>query len=353
MTSTPGASERASGTPARPGPPQRWGGTGAPGVDFAVSLPQFAADGEFDPVAFRAYVCRAEELGFHSGWTQEQVFGRSPVLGPLETMAYAAACTQTLRLGCAVFVAGLHNPVLLAKSLASLDQLSRGRIETGFGIGGRNRPFGAFGHDGSDLVARFTEAMKLMRALWSDPCVDFDGRFWQLLDASIEPRPFQRPGPPVWIGGSHPNALKRATRLGDGFFGAGSVTTETFAEQARIVRALGGATFPIAKRVYIVVDDNGDRARRQVARVLREYYGDRGVNVDVAVAGSPADCVHGVQRIVDAGARLVLCTTVTNPIEQLERIATEVMPHVVPRARRERSVRPATETGPPMIRRLH
>src|SRR6266704_6294966 len=122
---------------------------------FAISVPQFYADGEFDPAAFRAYFARAEELGFDSAWTQEQVLGAAPQLGPVETMTYAAACTDRIRLGCAVLVTTLHSPVHLAKSLSSLDQLSQGRIEIGVGTGGKGRPFAAFGVDPERYVARF------------------------------------------------------------------------------------------------------------------------------------------------------------------------------------------------------
>src|SRR5215469_10553893 len=112
---------------------------------FAISIPQFTADGAFDPAALRAYLARAEALGFDSAWTQEQVLGTMPFLGPIETMTYAAACTERLRLGCAVLVTPLHNPVHLAKSLSTLDQLSGGRLEVGVGSGGKHRPFAAFG----------------------------------------------------------------------------------------------------------------------------------------------------------------------------------------------------------------
>ena len=111
---------------------------------FAISIPQFYPDGEFDPAAFGAYFTRAEELGFDSAWAQEQVLGSGPQLGPVETMTYAVACTRRLRLGCAVFVSTLHSPVHLAKSLSTLDQLSRGRIDIGVGTGGLGRPFAAF-----------------------------------------------------------------------------------------------------------------------------------------------------------------------------------------------------------------
>lgn len=294
---------------------------------FAIALPQFYDTGEFDPAAFRAYVRRAEELGFHSGWTQERQLGGGPQIGPLETMSYAAACSERLRLGCAVFVTPQHSPVHLAKSLASLDQLSLGRVEAGVGSGGRGRDLRPFGVTGEGLITRFTEGIELMRRLWREPSVDFDGRFWQLSGATMAPKPVQQGGPPVWFGGSHPNALRRALRLGDGFFGAGSSTTAQFAEQVKLIRSEGPADFPVAKRVYIHVDDDGDRARARIADGLEMIYGTRSLS-EVAVAGTPDECVRGVQEVADAGAEMVLFTTTSDQPEQMERLAAEVMPRI-------------------------
>ncbi|GHE94430.1 luciferase-like protein [Amycolatopsis deserti] len=296
---------------------------------FAISIPQFVADGTFDPDAFRAYLRRAEDLGFESGWTQEQVLGKFPHLSANETMAYAFACTERLRLGCAVYVTPLHVPAHLAKSLATLDQLSRGRLEVGVGSGGRNRPFAAFGLDGEAHVARFTEGIRLLKALWTEDEVDFDGRFWQLEGAAMEPKPFQKPGPPLWFGGSHPNALARAVKHGDGFFGAGSSTTAAFAEQVKTLRELldGREDFQIAKRVYISIDDDGDAARRRAADGLAGIYGKRGLEA-VAVAGTPEECVAGVQEVAAAGAELILFTPFADQAEQMERVAAEVMPRI-------------------------
>ncbi|RDI51044.1 LLM class flavin-dependent oxidoreductase [Nocardia mexicana] len=302
---------------------------------FGISIPQFHADGEFDPAAFRTHLRRIEELGFDSGWTQEQVLTPTglPQLGPIETMTYAAAWTERLRLGCSVFVTTLHNPVHLAKALSSLDQLSRGRLEVGVGHGGQGRAFSAFGVDPEGTVSRFTEGVALMRALWTEPTVTFDGRFWQLEDARMEPKPFQKPTPPVWFGGGHPNALRRAVRLGDGFFGAGSSTTEKFTDQVRTVREILAESsrdpgdFRIAKRIYVAVDDNAERARTRIAQSLEKLYGTPNF-ADVAVAGTPADCVRGVQRVADAGAELILFTPMFDEPEQTERLAAEVIPQL-------------------------
>ena len=304
---------------------------------FAISIPQFVSDGAFDPAGFRAYLARAEALGFDSAWTQEQVLGTMPHLGPIETMTYAAAYTERIRLGCAVFVTPLHSPVHLAKSLSTLDQLSRGRIEVGVGTGGRRgRMFSAFEVDPASLVARFNEGLRLMKALWTEPRVTFDGRFWQLDGAAMEPKPFQKPYPPIWFGANHPAALRRAVRYGDGFFGAGSTTTAQFAEQVPIVRealAEAGrdpASFRIAKRVYIAVDDDAERVRQRVADGLQQlysYFGLSGLEA-VAVFGPPDTCVDGVREVAEAGAELILFTPVFDATEQMERLAAKVVPQL-------------------------
>ena len=304
-------------------------------VEFGISVPQFFADGEFDPGAYRTYFARAEELGFGSAWAQEQVLGAGPQLSALETMTYAAACTQRLRLGCAVFVSTLHNPVHLANSLATLDQLSRGRLEVGVGTGGKTRPFAAFGVDPQRYVARFTEGIALMKALWTEPRVTFDGEFWQLQDAAMEPKPFQKPHPPLWFGGSSATALRRAVRLGDGFFGAGSTTTAAFASQVEIVTdalsAAGrpAAGFPIAKRIYIGIDPDPDQARARVNAGLAQIYGRRVPAIaEAAVAGTVSECVAAAQEVADAGAELILFTPLYDVPEHMERIATQIIPRL-------------------------
>ena len=302
---------------------------------FAIAIPQFYADGEFEPEPFRAYMSRAEELGFASAWTQESVLGTAAQLAPVEAMTYAAACTSRLRLGCVVFVTPLHSPVHLAKNLSTLDQLSRGRLDVGVGTGGKARPFAAFGMSSDRYVARFTEGLALMKALWTEARVTFDGEFWQLKDAAMEPKPAQKPHPPVWFGANAEPALRRAVRLGDGFFGAGSAPTASFAAQVQIVRqalAEAGrepASFPIAKRIYIAVDDDASRARERINDAMAQIYGRRVPSIEAAaVAGTPAECVREVNAVAAAGAELILFTTVFDQPEQMERLASEVMPHV-------------------------
>jgi len=303
---------------------------------FAINIPQHVDDGTFDPAALRAYLSRAEALGFESAWVQEQVLGSLPHVSPIELMSYAAACSDRLRIGCAVFVTPLYSPVHLAKNLSSLDQLSRGRLEIGVGTGGKFRMFSAFGVDPDTFVARFVEGLRLMKALWTEPEVNFDGRFWQLRGATMEPKPFQKPYPPIWFGANHPDAVRRVIAHGDGFFGAGSQTTAQFADQVGVLRvaleAAGRdpAAFPLAKRVYIAVDDDAARAHERVGAALQELYSFFRLPdlTPVAVLGPPDACVDGLRQVAAAGAERILLNPLFDEAEQMERLAAEVMPHV-------------------------
>ena len=299
---------------------------------FAISIPQYARDSHFDDHAFRAHLRRVEELGLFEGvWAQEQVIGAAGSVAPLQILTYAAACTDRLRLGCAVFILPLHNPLHLAKAISSLDCLSHGRVDVGLATGGRGRPFEAFGVDPDKPVARFNEALALMKACWTEPEINFDGRWWKLEGASMEPKPVQKPHPPVWFGGSVPAGMRRAVRHGDAFMGAGSQTVAQFTEQVRVVREELSAqgrepdTFRIGKRVYVHVDDDAARGRTQLDEALTRHYGRGGWSEHI-LAGPPDVCVAGIRAVANAGAELILFNPLLDDAGQLERLAAEVIP---------------------------
>ncbi|MEB4208191.1 LLM class flavin-dependent oxidoreductase [Mycobacterium sp. 94-17] len=305
---------------------------------FSIAIPQFDYD-TFDAAGLRAFLARAEELGFEGGWLLEQIIGPAPLLAPLELLAYCAACTERLRLGVAVLVTSLHDPLQLASAATAVDRLSHGRLDLGVAPGGGRRKFAAFGVDKDTFIAYFTEGLELMKAAWSDePRVTFHGRFRDVDDLPIQPKPVQRPHPPIWFGGLAPKALARAVRHGDSFLGAGSSTTEAFAGAVGVVRReldqqrKDPATFTLGKRVYLMVDDDAARARDRVLAGLERIYGHMPGVQDVPVAGTPGDVVRGLRAVIDAGAQMVLL----NPVgvdadenrEQMERLAAEVIPQL-------------------------
>ncbi len=305
---------------------------------FSIAIPQLDTDG-FDAAGLRAYLARAEELGFEGGWVLEQIIGSSPLLAPLELLAYCAACTNRLRLGVAVLVTSLHDPLQLASSVTAVDRLSNGRLDLGVAAGGGSRKFAAFGVDRATHVSYFTEGLQLMKAAWSDePRVRFHGRFRDVDDLPIQPKPVQHPHPPIWFGGRAPKALARAVRHGDAFLGAGSSTTAEFATAVTTLRhelaeqGRDPAGFTIGKRVYLMVDDDPERARERVLAGLRSIYGKMGGLDAVAVAGTPDDVTRGLAEVIAAGAQTLLLNPVGPDVgqnhEQMERLAAEVIPRL-------------------------
>src|SRR4029453_2288548 len=118
-----------------------------------------------------------------------------PALAPVELLTYAAAVTERLQLGAAVLLTALRTPVHTAKSLATLDQLSGGRLIVGVGLGGNPKIYPAVGLTARRRPARFAEGLRVMRRLWPDPAVTADGEFYRLENASLQPRPLQTPHP--------------------------------------------------------------------------------------------------------------------------------------------------------------
>jgi alkanesulfonate monooxygenase SsuD/methylene tetrahydromethanopterin reductase-like flavin-dependent oxidoreductase (luciferase family) len=305
-------------------------------LDFAISIPQLVADGGFDKQGVRRYLARVEELGFAGVWATEQVVGTAPNLDPSVMLALAAGYTDRVRLGCAVYVSTLASPLHLAKTVATLDQLSGGRLDVGLGTGGGFRSFGAFGIERDAFVARFTEGLRFMQAAWTEDRIDFDGRFWQTKGLAMEPKPRQKPHPPIWFGGGHSDSLRRAVRLAHGFVGAGSTTTADFLNQARLLRedldrtGRDPAGFRIAKRVYLAVDDDPARAHQRLSQALNDLYGYFGLTgiERVGVSGQPAAVAAELQTIIDAGASLVILHPLYDDAEQMERYAADVIPQL-------------------------
>jgi probable F420-dependent oxidoreductase len=301
-------------------------------VDLGVAIPQTLLDGAFDVRRIREFLARAEALGIQSAWVVEQILGSIRSLEPVALLTYAAACTERLRLGSAVLLTALRSPVHLAKSLATLDHLSGGRLTVGVGLGGNPRIYPAFGLHAARRAARFAEGLRLMKRLWTEERVTFEGEFFRLQSASMEPKPRQKPHPPLWFGGHHPNALRRAVELGDGFIGAGSVSTATFLDEVKLLRGLleeagrDPATFPLGKRVYIAIDRDRARAERRLAEWFGAFYGKPELAAEVAVWGDAGECVDRLAEIVAAGVGFLMLNPVFDESEHLEQFASRIAP---------------------------
>ena len=285
-------------------------------MEFAIAIPQTYPD----PVRIQRFLRRAEELPFAAAWTIEQVIGTAPVLESVTTMAYAAAATKRLRLGVAVLLIAQRNPIVLAKSLSSIDVLSNGRLIMGVGMGASTAQYPAYGITPEGRVTRFRENLEIIKRLWTEDRVTLKGRFSQLHNIPMHPKPSQKPRPPIWFGGHVEAALRRAVELGDGFIGAGSSPMATFLEDIKKLPP----DFPKAKRLYLAFGDNLPRLREWFG----SFYHKPELADQVAVWGSPEHLAEEIKRLKDAGVSHVLLNPVFDEEEQMERLANDVIPRI-------------------------
>jgi probable F420-dependent oxidoreductase len=191
------------------------------------------------------YAVRAEELGYHSVWTFQRLLVSTDqaldpvyqsVLDPLVALGYTAAVTSRIRLGVAVVNLPFVSPTYLAKQAATLDVLSGGRLDLGLGAGWSDVEFVATGASTERRGPRTVEYLKVLRTLWADEVSEFDGEFYTVPPSRMLPKPVQRPGPPVLLGGSAPAALRRAGRTAAGWISRSGTDLATIGEDIAVVR---------------------------------------------------------------------------------------------------------------------
>jgi probable F420-dependent oxidoreductase len=187
---------------------------------------------------------RAEELGYHSLWSFQRLL--SPVDGswgemyrsvhdPLTALAYAAAITSRVRLGVAVVNLPFTTPVQLAKQATTVDILSAGRLDLGLGLGWSDEEYAASGASKLRQGRRAEEFVAVLKTLWTDEVVAHEGEFYRIPSARMDPKPVQRPHPPVLLGGTAPAALRRAGRLTDGWVSSSRADLDRIGESITIV----------------------------------------------------------------------------------------------------------------------
>lgn len=285
-------------------------------MEFGISIPQTYSG----PARIERFLKRADQLPFVGAWCLEQVIGSAPMLDSVATATFAAGLTQRLRLGIAVLIIAQRNPIDLAKALSSVDVLSNGRLIVGVGLGHGTEHYPAYGLSPEGRVARFRENLEIMKRLWTEDSVALKGRFSQLEDITMEPKPVQKPHPPVWFGGRAEAALRRAVELGNAYIGAGSTPLDLFLEDIKKLPP----EFPKAKRLYVAIGDNLPRLREWFGA----FYGKAELADKVAVWGTPQHIADQIKRIKQAGVWHVLLNPVFDEEDQMERLVQDVLPRV-------------------------
>ncbi len=277
-----------------------------------------------------------EDLGYDYATTGEHVFFHVPCSNAFISLAVAAGATTRLKLMSSITLLPLYPAVLASKMAAALDVASGGRFHLGIGVGGElPKEFEASGVPVNERGARTNEALDIMRKLFSEDDVHYDGRFNTLGGVTLEPKPIQQPGPPVWVSGRKDAAWKRAARYGDGWLPY-MYTPEMLAESNEAIagyRAEEGNDTPVQNGLFIFFcchEDNDTAVAYANERLSKQYNQDFTKMIDkYAIAGDPDRCVERLREYTDAGARTVILSAASpmHYIDEAERfMADEVLP---------------------------
>jgi probable F420-dependent oxidoreductase len=297
-------------------------------IAVGMSLPHRSPDA-IDMAAVERVAQRAEALGFSDLWVTENTLDHVYCFDPGVILAYAAATTNRIRLGVAVTVLPMHHPGHVAHRMATLDYASRGRAILGLGLG-REHHYTEFQVPMERRVRRFREGVEIIRALWTQDKVDYAGDIFRLQGARMMLKPVQKPHLPIWFGGDHPDALRRAANLSDGWMGSGGSSIANFGKSVPLLRAeleklkRDPASFPISKRVFLSVSERPEAARAELDRWFVTVYRNPAGADASGVHGTPEHVREKLEALVAAGANHLLVNPIGRYAEQVEALAEVV-----------------------------
>ena len=277
----------------------------------------------------------AEKIGLDAVWIGDSLLAK-PRHEPLALIAAIAGRTRRIRMGTAVLLPMLRNPVLLAHQAATIDQISEGRMILGFGTA-RDIPairmeFEAAGVPFEKRIGRMIEEIQLCRALWTGEKIDWEGR-WTVKGGQLAPKPFTTGGPPLWGGGGVPDALKRAGRYFDGWLPSGAGTPREWGEKWARIRqhavAAGRDPSRMTGAVYttIAVNDDTAKANAELDHYLEGYYMQPAQVIrqqQYCFAGDRAAVTAWLNEFVEAGATHICARFTGNEDERQMEVLAEM-----------------------------
>jgi probable F420-dependent oxidoreductase len=275
---------------------------------------------------------KCEAMGCQSMWSIDRVAYDN--LEPLTVLAAAAGATQKIRLGTSVLLGNLRHASHVAKIVSTLDFISNGRVTLGLGFGSRENDYKAveipFEHRGSRAV----EQVQLMKRLWTEDKVTFKGKFYNVENLSVGPKPIQKPHPPIWTGGSAEVALKRAGSWADGFICGSSAIPDfpsTWEKIAGYARAAGRDPNKISKAglTFMAIHDDQSKAVRAVEDYVMRYYGRLRADVaNTSLVGSPAAIAERMGAFLSRGLDTLIIGVADPDPRQLDLFGEKVLPKI-------------------------
>lgn len=288
------------------------------GIRFGLSLGGYADDVPGRD-ALVELARKAEAVGFDSIQVGDHTQWHAPILEATVLMATFAVVTERLRIASSVIILPLRDPVLLAKTVASLDVLSGGRMIFGVGVGGDNPlEYAAMRIPLSERGSRANESLEIIKGLWANERFSYAGRHFALRDVAIAPRPVQS-SIPIWVGGGSEAALRRAARYGDGWIGAFASPRKfgrLSADLRRFLHEEGRKAegFTFGMYLFANVDDDAARARETAVRYVERVYRLDGARIveRFGVVGPVEACAGRALAYAEAGADYIVLGPVSD-----------------------------------------
>lgn len=305
-----------------------------PQVKFGIGLPNGFPRSEVNATEYLEVALKAEEYGYDSVWGGDHIVFHIPRFEIFTTLAAVAARTSRIKVGPAVLLLPLRNPVHVAQTVATLDHISGGRFIFGVGVGGEHpKEFMASGVPVKERGARTNEGLEVLRLLWTGEPIAFQGKYYRFDSIAMQPTPLQQPHPPIWVGGRSEGALRRTVKFGQAWAPA-FVTPERFLQGRtrldELCREGGRDPKDVQSAVYCFANVGTSRtaAWEETGAFLSSNYNMAAKPFErLAIHGTPEDRIAHTRRFIDAGAEyIVLRFASPNPVQQLKRWTEEVMP---------------------------
>lgn len=286
--------------------------------------------GAHDAVKLVDLAVRAETHGFASVWTSEHLvnlayvrarIGDRPYFHPLAMLSAIASRTQRIALGTSVLVLPFHHPLDVAKYIATLDQLSGGRVILGIGVGNVREEFDVLGVPWDKRGALTDEALDVMRAVWTQEAADHAGPQWRFSEVHTSPKPFAGRRLPIWVGGMSEAALRRVVRAGDGWHPTG-LTPDELRDQLEHLRVVTQAvgrdaeTLDVCMRFNLALDDV-EVTEVELRSTIDGYDATR--IVEVAFAYAAAGVTHFIYALNSHEPEVLNAT--------VDALARDLLPH--------------------------
>lgn len=298
-------------------------------VEFGVAIPSSKGIPEFAQ--------KAEQMGFDYLTSGEHMMFHGPVANSLIALSVAAGATSRIKLMSSVVLIPLYTPMVVAKLASVLDVASNGRYHMGIGIGGEfPKEFEAVGVPVKQRGSRTNEALEVIKRLWTEKDVTFEGRYTKFSGVTISPSPVQKPHPPIWVAGRKEPAMRRAAIYGDGWLPY-MYTPEMLHESLEKIRQFGKEAgrdlshFRPGLFIFASVYKDRDFAIQQAAKALGGTYAQdfSKIAARYTLSGGVEDCRKRLKEYVDAGARSVMLSWACRHEdidENMKLVAEEVAP---------------------------